>query len=109
MPWSEFLIIFAICAGSIILFRTVPMLALAGHELPEGITSALSFIPAAAFAALVANDLFKPDVWASATGLWPALLPFVAALPVVICALKTKSLALCIVVGCAAYALLMLV
>ena len=109
MPWSEFLIIFAICAGSIILFRVVPMIALAGRELSSGVETALSYIPVAAFAALIANDLFKPDVWATAASPWVVLMPFLAAIPVVICAVKTKSLALCIVVGCGTYALLMLI
>lgn len=107
MPWSSFLIIFAICAGSIFIFRVFPMLALAGRELPERVSTALGYIPVAAFAALVANDLCVPGAFAS--GLWPGLLPFVAAIPVVVVAVKTKSLALCIVIGVAAYALLMLI
>lgn len=108
MPWSEFLIIFAICAGSIILFRVVPMFALTGRDLPAKVENGLSYIPVAAFAALVANDLFKPEVWSSGD-LWAVALPFIASIPVVFVALKTKSLALCIIVGCVAYALLMLV
>ena len=42
-------------------------------------------------------------------GLWPAALPLVAALAVVVVAWKTKSLLWCALSGVAAYALLMLV
>ena len=108
MPLADFLIIFAICAGSIIIFRVVPMFALTGRELPAKVENGLSYIPVAAFAALVANDLFKPEVWAAGDP-WSILLPFIAAIPVVLVAVKWKSLALCIIVGCVAYALLLLV
>ena len=106
MAWSTFWIITAVCAGSIFIFRTVPLLVLADRELPAGLQRALDFVPVCAFAALVANDLFSPDAFAA--GPWPALMPFVAAIPVVIVAVKTKSLAGCIIAGVAAYALLML-
>ena len=45
--------------------RCLPLLLLRGRELPERVERALSLIPAAAFAALVANDLVKPDVYAA--------------------------------------------
>ena len=106
MPWSSFLVILALCAGSIFAFRVIPMLAFADRELPQALQTALGYIPVAAFAALVANDLFKPE--ALSTGLWSFLLPFIAAIPVVFVAVKTKSLALCIVIGVVAYALLLL-
>ena len=106
MPWSSFLIIFALCAGSIFAFRVIPMLAFADRELPQELQTALGYIPVAAFAALVANDLFVPGAFSM--GLWPFLLPFIAAVPVVFVAVRTKSLALCIIVGVAAYALLLL-
>lgn len=107
MSWSSYLIIFAVCVGTIVLFRVFPMLVLAGRRLPASLELALDYVPAAAFAALVANDLFTPGAFSA--GLWPAALPYLAALPVVVCALKTKSLVLCIVVGIAVYALLLLV
>lgn len=106
MPWADFLIIFALCAGSIFVFRVAPMLALTGRELPASLTTMLDYIPVCAFAALVANDLFKPEAFAQ--GPWQVLLPVLAAIPVVVVARKTRSLALCIVVGVAAYALLLL-
>ena len=107
MPWSSFLIIFACCAVSMYICRVFPAFAFAGKELPASLVKALNYIPVAAFAALVANDLVSVEAFA--TGLWPALLPFAAAIPVIIVALKTKSLALCIIVGVACYALLLLI
>ena len=107
MPWSEFLIIFVICVITIFLFRVCPMLALADREIPDGLHRALDYIPVAAFGALVTNDLFVVGAWT--TGLWPAMLPLIASIPVIVVAIKTKSLALCILVGVAAYALLLLI
>ncbi|MGN0034207.1 MAG: AzlD domain-containing protein [Coriobacteriales bacterium] len=107
MPWSSFLVVFAICESTMLVYRVVPMLALAGRELPVWLARMLDYIPVCAFAALVANDLFKPE--ALSQGPWQVLLPYLAALPVVLVARRTRSLALCIVVGVGAYALLMLV
>lgn len=107
MPWGDYLIVFAVCVGTIVFFRVFPMVVLADRQLPASLQLALDYVPVAAFAALVANDLFTPGAFSA--GLWPAMLPYLAALPVVFCALKTKSLVLCIVVGVAAYALLLLV
>ncbi|MBQ6452799.1 MAG: AzlD domain-containing protein [Coriobacteriales bacterium] len=104
MSWGTYLIIFAICVGTIVIFRVAPMFALADKELPDNVITMLNFIPVAAFAALVANDIFTPGAFQA--GFWPAALPYVAAIPVIFCALKTRSLALCIVVGVAIYALL---
>ena len=67
---------------------------------------ALGFIPPAAFAALVANDLLAPGMFDA--GVWPAAAPLVAALAVVVVAWKTKSLLWCALTGVAAYALLMM-
>lgn len=106
MPWTTFWIITIVCAGSIFIFRTVPLLVLADRDLPSGLMRALEFVPVCAFAALVANDLINPAAFSQ--GLWPALMPFIAAIPVVIVAVKTKSLAGCIVAGVAMYAVLML-
>lgn len=106
MPWTSFWLIVLACAGSIFVFRTVPLLLLADRDLPKGLAHALDFVPVCAFMALVANDLFRPDAFAA--GPLPAIMPFLAAVPVVVVAVRTKSLALCIVVGVAAYALLAL-
>lgn len=100
------MIVFACCAVTMLVCRVVPLFALKGRELPEGVQRALGFIPPAAFAALVANDLLSPGMFAA--GLWPAAAPLLASLVVVAVALKTKSLLWCAVSGCAAYALLTL-
>lgn len=105
MPWSTFWLITLVCAGSIFIFRTVPLLLLADRSLPPTLERALDFVPVCAFAALVTNDLINPAAFSA--GILPAVMPLIAAIPVVAVAVKTKSLALCIVVGVGAYALLM--
>ncbi len=52
----------------------IPVFALRGRDLPGWLSQALAFIPPAAFAALIANDLLSPDMFAS--GIWPGALPF---------------------------------
>lgn len=106
MTWSEFLLIFACCLATMLVCRVAPLFMLKGKSLPESVERALEFIPPAAFAALVANDLLTPGMFAA--GLWPAAAPLLAAAVVVAVALKTKSLLWCAVAGCVAYALLTL-
>ena len=103
MTWGEFLIIFLICAITILACRVLPLFVLKGRELPKKVEEALGYIPPAAFAALVANDLIQPGSFAANPLM--AAIPFLASLVVVIVALKTKSLILCAIVGVAAYAL----
>lgn len=84
--------------------RCLPLLLLRGKELPERVERALSLIPAAAFAALVANDLIQPDVYAASPA---AALPVaLSSLAVLLVARKSGSLLWCAVTGMAAYALL---
>ena len=84
--------------------RCLPLLLLRGRELPERVERALSLIPAAAFAALVANDLMKPDVYAADPA---AALPVVlSSLAVLLVARKSGALLWGAVTGMAAYALL---
>ena len=104
MSWGDFGIIFACCLATMLVCRVVPLFALKGRTLPEGVERALGFIPPAAFAALVANDLLKPGMFDA--GLWPAAAPLVAAVVVGVVAWKTKSLLWCAVACVAAYALL---
>ena len=103
MTWGEFFIIFGICAVIMLICRVVPLFVLKGRDLPERIQEALGYIPSAAFAALVANDLLQPGAFAANP--MEATIPFLASLVVVVVALKTKSLILCAIVGVAAYAL----
>ena len=71
------------------------------------VTEALGYIPPAAFAALVANDLVSPGAFDA--GLWPALVPWVAAAGVVVVAIKTKSMLWCCVSGVVLYIVLSLI
>ncbi len=87
--------------------RVVPLFVLKGRSLPEGVERALGFIPPAAFAALVANDLLAPGMFDA--GLWPQAAPLVASAAVVVVACTTKSLLWSAVTGVVAYALLTLI
>jgi branched-subunit amino acid transport protein len=96
---------------------------LKGRELPKNLERALTYIPPAAFAALVASSLIDPPAWSrlaadfvsgAATGalahdLWSALIPLFAAGAVVAIALKTRSLLWCCLSGVACFGLLLLV
>ena len=70
MSWGDFLIVFECCAVTMLACRVIPLFALKGRSLPEGVERALGFIPPAAFAALVANDLFSPGMFDA--GPWPS-------------------------------------
>ena len=101
MSSSEF-VVFYLCVLAVILAcRCVPLLALGGRELSPRLSEALGLIPPAAFAALVANDLFDP---VSGIGV-PAL---ASAALVVVVARRTGSLIWCALAGMASYALLSL-
>ena len=107
MSWSDFAFIGIACAITILICRVVPVFALRGRDLPGWLSQALAFIPPAAFAALIANDLLSPGMFDA--GLWPAAIPLVAAVAVVAVAVKTKSLVWCIIVGVGTSGLLLLV
>lgn len=107
MGWIDFALIGLGCAITILVFRTVPLFALRGRELPAWLAQALAFIPPAAFAALIANDILNPGMFDA--GLWPALIPIIAALIVIPVAVKTKSLVWSIVAGVGSYGLLLLI
>ena len=107
ITWTQFWIVFVTCAITMLACRVLPLFLLKGRGLPTRVEEALSYIPSAAFAALVANDLLTPGMFAN--GVWPAAAPLVAALIVVVVARLTKSLLWCAVAGVVAYALLMLV
>lgn len=105
MGWGEFWIVFVVCALTMLACRVLPFFLLKGKDLPKNARYALNLIPPAAFAALVANDIISPDMFAS--GIWPAGAVLIASVAVVAVACKTKSLLLCAVAGVAAYALLL--
>lgn len=106
MSTQTFLIIFACCLVTMLICRCAPLLALKGRELPAGVVRALNLIPPAAFAALVANDLLSPTMFAN--GLGAGLMPLIAAVLTMIVGYLRKSLVLCIIVGVGSYALMML-
>ena len=105
MGLDEFIIVFACCFVTMLICRCAPLMMLKGIKLPEKVERALGFIPPAAFAALVANDLLNPGMFNA--GVWPAIAPILAALVVVVVARLTKSLLWCALSGCAAYAFLL--
>ena len=104
ITWTGFWIIFGICAVTMLACRVLPLFLLKGRELPPRVSEALGFIPPAAFAALVANDLLMPGMFDA--GIWPAAAPLVAALAVVIVARSSKSLLGSAVAGVVMYAVL---
>ena len=106
MSTSSFLIIYLCCLVTMLLCRCVPLLALKGRTLPDNLVRALNLIPPAAFAALVANDLFSPGMFDA--GLWQGLMPLAAAVLTMMVGYLRKSLVLCIVGGVGSYALMML-
>lgn len=104
MTWVQFWIVLACCGVTMLVCRVAPLFLLKGRELPEKLEQALGFIPPAAFAALVANDLLSPGMFDA--GLWPAAAPLLAAVVVMVVARFTKSLLWCALAGVASYALL---
>lgn len=107
MSAQDFLVIWAGTFVAMFACRAIPIFALRGRALPPRVAEALNFIPPAAFAALVANDLFSPTMFAS--GIWPGLMPVVAAAIVFAIARKTGSLMWCCVGGVVAYLALSLI
>ena len=107
MAVQDFLAIWLPIFVVILACRVVPIFALRGRELPTSAVEALGYIPPAAFAALVANDLFSPTAFSA--GPWPALLPIVAAITVAIVARNTHSMLWSCVAGVVAYVALTLI
>lgn len=106
MSITEFLIVWLSCLVTMLACRCIPIFVLKGRDLPERLREALNLIPPAAFAALVANDLFSPTMFSA--GLWPGLIPLISAALVIVVARATKSLIWCAVTGFVVYALLSL-
>ncbi len=107
ITWSQYFIIMGTCIFTMLLCRVTPLLLLKGKKLSSTVEQTLGFIPPAAFAALAANDLLTPGMFAG--GIWPAASPLIASAIVVITAKLSKSLIVCVVVGVSVYALLMLI
>ena len=107
MSWEQFWFVLIGCVLAMWACRVIPLFLLKGRELPPRLAQALGFIPPAAFAALVANDLLTPGMFDA--GLWPAAAPLIASAAVVVVACTTKSLLWSAVTGVVAYALLTLI
>lgn len=105
MSWEEFWVVLATCAATILACRVLPLFLLKGRELPDAAERALGLIPPAAFAALVANDILNPGMFDA--GLWPAGAVLVAALAVVVVAVKSRSLLWSAIAGVAVYGVLL--
>ena len=98
MTWGEYFVVLGSCMVTMLACRVLPLFLLKGRSLPDAVERALGFIPSAAFAALVANDLLSPGMFA-----------LVASAVVVMVAWRTKSLLGCAVAGVVSYALLTLI
>ncbi len=107
MSVNEFLVLWLSSWAAIAFFRIAPAFVLRGRTLSLRVTEALGYIPPAAFAALVANDLVSPGAFDA--GLWPGLVPWIAAAGVVAVAIKTKSMLWCCVSGIVLYIVLSLI
>ena len=111
MPVNEFLVLWLSSWAAIAFFRIAPAFALRGRTLSPRVTEALGYIPPAAFAALVANDLISPGAFDA--GLWQGFISWIAAGGVTSCvvavAIKTKSMLWCCVSGIVLYIVLSLV
>ncbi len=107
MTISEFLLIWVVISAEIATCRVLPDLILRGRPLSYRITEALGYIPPAAFAALIANDLYSTQ--ASAMGLWANVMPLIASMAVLLVAKKTRSMIWCCVAGVASYIVLSLI
>lgn len=101
MSLSDALVIYGISLVTMLISRCAPMFLLKGRDLPDGVKTALGLIPPAAFAALVANDLFSPGMFDA--GLGAGLVPLVSALIVVVVARVTSSLVWCALTGVVVY------
>lgn len=104
MSGNEFLILWLATFAYMTACRILPAFVLRGRALSPRVVEALGYIPPAAFAALVANDLVSPGAFSA--GLWPALLPWACAAVAMVIAMKTKSMLWCCVSGVVAYVLL---
>ena len=101
MSRDQILLLWAALLAVMLACRCLPLLLLRGRELPDKARRAIGLIPAAAFAALVANDLVKLEDYAADPRL--AVVNLVSAALVLAVARKTGSLVWCAVVGMVVY------
>ena len=104
MSWLEFLIIFSLTLAAMLACRVLPAFLLKGKQISQRLQTCLNLIPPASFAALVANDIYKPGMFNS--DILSAIIPIVTCLIVFIIAKKTNSIVICCLSGLGIYALL---
>ncbi len=106
MTWPEFWVVLIACGVTMLACRVLPLFILKGRELPHAEACA-RIHPARRVRRVGRQRPVRTGMFDA--GLWPAAIPLVAALCVVVVAAKTKSLLWCAVTGVAAYALLSLI
>lgn len=104
MSWSDFFVLFFVMVACMQAMRLLPMVFLSERNLSDRAQRVLFYIPPSCFAALVANDLLSPGMFAA--GIWEGAMPLVASAVVLAVAFKTRSMAWCIVVGVCVYVVL---
>lgn len=104
MQVHSFWFLYILLLVPMLIFRVVPLLVLKHRDLPPKVRAALGLIPAAAFAALVANDIMQTDLWTGDS--LAGLVPVAAILVVIPVAKRSGSLVWSAVAGMLAYACL---
>lgn len=104
LSMQQFFIVWLATLATMLACRVAPIFILKNQKMPEPLRRALNLIPPAAFAALVANDLFNPALFEQ--GVVASLVPYVCAAIVLIVARKSQSLIACALTGVISYAAL---
>ena len=100
MSSREFLLLMMGLGAATYLPRLLPLVMLSRRTLPLWLSEWLELIPVAILSALIAPTLLaQPDPRVFALG----KLELLAAFPTLLCAIKTKSLAVTVVVGMLCY------
>ena len=100
MTGRDFLLLMLALGAVTYLPRLIPLVMLSRRTLPGWLAEWLELIPVAILSALIAPTLFaqsNPRVFTLGK------VEFFAALPTLLCAVKTRSLAVTVVVGMLAY------
>jgi len=100
---TDLLLALLVPLATMLAFRVAPLFVLRGRQLSPRVVDALGLIPAAAFSALVANDLLDPAAFALSP--LKACVGLASASVVAVVASRTGSLVWCAVVGMLAFAL----
>ena len=104
MTRAQILLLWAGLLAVMLACRSLPLLLLGERRLPARVEQALRLIPVAAFTALVANDLVRPELVTTEPKTMAVLLG--ASGVVLVVARRSGSLVWCALVGMGVYALL---